>query len=66
MPNIAHNGEQHALLSQNLTDFDHAPAELRDTTELLASLEKDLSVREARMDKLVAKRHVLLLMMSLV
>lgn len=53
---ITRIAEEHAQLSHNLTDFDHAPAELRDTSELLASIEKDLSVREARMDKLIAKR----------
>ncbi|KAL5479119.1 hypothetical protein ACEPAI_2407 [Sanghuangporus weigelae] len=54
--NITQIAEEHAHLEQTIARYDHAPAELRDTTDLLEGLERDLKVRESHMEKLIRKR----------
>ncbi|EJD05295.1 uncharacterized protein FOMMEDRAFT_154528 [Fomitiporia mediterranea MF3/22] len=53
---ITRIAEEHAELSRNIASYDDAPAELRDTCDLLETIERDLSVRESRMKKLIEKR----------
>ncbi|THH05649.1 hypothetical protein EW145_g4640 [Phellinidium pouzarii] len=47
---------KHARLLEVVAAYEHAPADLRDTIDLLESLEKGLNMREAGMLKLVEKR----------
>ncbi|KAL5496096.1 hypothetical protein ACEPAH_3013 [Sanghuangporus vaninii] len=54
--NLTQIAEEHAHLEQTIARYDHAPAELRDTTDLLEGLERDLKVRESHMEKLIRKR----------
>lgn len=53
--------KQHARILHTISDYDSAPAELRDTKSLLESLEKDIKVREGRLKQLVKNRCVIVL-----
>ncbi len=51
--------KQHTRILHTISDFDSAPSELRDTTSLLGSLERDLTTREGRLKQLVKNRWVI-------
>lgn len=46
---------------QALTSSDGVPAELRDITELLETIEEDLADKEAKLKALIKKRCILLI-----
>lgn len=54
--NLSNIAEEHARLMQEVSAYDHAPAELRDTNDLLEEVDGAIKKKERLMDQLIAKR----------
>ncbi|KLO17785.1 hypothetical protein SCHPADRAFT_900335 [Schizopora paradoxa] len=48
--------DEHARILQTISEYDSAPAELRDTDNLYKSLDRDIKAREVRLKQLVKNR----------
>ncbi|KAI5115827.1 hypothetical protein M0805_001987 [Coniferiporia weirii] len=53
---VARIADEHARLLDTVANYEHAPADLSDTNDLIQSLDKGIEVREAHMAKLIEKR----------